>query len=286
MHSKVKNILFDTGAFLLGGAVYSISINIFTAPNHIAPGGATGVATILNYLFHTPIGTMIMIINLPLFIWAIIKFGMKFTAKTIAATLTLSLMIDFGALFLFPYKGNNILAAIFGGLLSGIGLSMFFMRGATTGGSDLLARIIKGSFRHIPIGQLILIIDIFVLAAAAIIYKNIESGLYAVIAIFTSTKVIDGMLYGIKTGKILMIITKNPADIKEAVVNQIQRGATSIKSQGAYTGSESEILLCAVRRSEVYKVRDIVRHADPKAFIIIAEANDIIGEGWSNIEGE
>jgi len=286
VNSKFKNILLDTGAFLLGGIIYSVSVNMFTAPNQIAPGGITGIATILNYLFKTPIGTMIIVLNLPLFVWAVIKFGIRFTAKTIMATLALSVFIDLASVFIVPYKGNAMLAAIYGGLLSGSGLSLFFMRGATTGGSDLLARIIRGSFRHLQIGKLILIIDIFVLTAAAIAYKNLESGLYSLIAIYASSQIIDGILYGIKTGKMMFIITQNSQDIKNAIVSRVQRGATLIESRGAYTDSDSEILLCAVRRSEVYKIRDVVKTADPKAFIIVTEANDIIGEGFSDIESD
>jgi len=281
---KIFSLLLDGGSFILGGAVYGLALNMFMAPNNIAPGGFSGVSTLLHYLFGTPIGVMIMVLNLPLFIWAIVRLGWQFTAKTIGATLGLSLMIDLMALFVTPYQGNTLLAALYGGVLSGTGLSLFFMRGATTGGSDLLAKMIQGKFRHLSMGNLILLVDIVIIAAAVVVYRNIENGLYAMVTIFVSTKVIDALLYGLNTGRLMFIVTQRADEIKSVVMERVSRGVTEISAKGAYTGSQSPMLMCAVKRSEVFKIRDIVKEADPKAFIIISEANEIIGEGFGDIE--
>ena len=284
MRKKILSLLLDAGVFIIAGAVYGFSVNTFTAPNHIAPGGITGIATILNFLFGTPIGTMIIMLNLPLFALGIKIIGFKFVVKTIAATLTLSVSIDVFAIFLKPYTGNMILAALYGGVLSGVSLAMFFLREATTGGSDLAASLIKKRFRHIPLGRLILIMDFCVITAASIAFKSFESALYAIIAIFTSSRIIDGILYGINKGKLMFIISARSHAIKDVILKDVARGATIIKSTGAYSGEESSVLLCAVRKAEVFKIRDIVERVDPKAFVVVGEASEVLGEGFGKIK--
>lgn len=283
MHiQSVRQWTVDLLFFTVGSAIYALSVNIFTAPNHIAPGGLTGVSTLLNFLFGVPIGTMILILNVPLIILGILKIGFRFIAKTIVATVFFSLFIDFTAPFLPRYTGDVMLASIFGGVLAGVGLAIIFMRGATTGGSDLLARLLGKKYPHISMGQMILFIDFFVIAASALVYKNFESPLHAIISIFVSTKIIDSMLYGtdIGNGKMMFIMSCKNAEIASEILQTMERGVTVLKSRGAYSGREGEVLLCAVRRHEVYKIHEIVRVIDPKAFIIVGDAGEISGEGF------
>ena len=160
-----KRGLLDAGGYLLGSVLYALSVNIFTAPNHIAPGGVTGVSTLLNYLFQLPIGTMILVINLPLLLASWFRLGKAFTLRTAVVTLLSSLVIDGAAPFLPAFRGDTILVAVFGGVLAGTGLGLIFMRGATTGGSEIVARLLERKFHHIPIGRLILLVDALVVAA-------------------------------------------------------------------------------------------------------------------------
>lgn len=286
MKNAMKNSVVDFLAFLIGGALFAGSVNYFTAPNQIAPGGATGVATILNFLFQWPIGTVILALNLPLFVWGFVQHGFRFLRKTIFATLVSTILIDASAPFIHGYGGDKILAAIFGGILSGAGLGLIFWRGATTGGSDLAAKLLSHHFRSFSLGKLILMVDLVIITASVFAFGNLESGLYAVISIFVSTQVIDAILYGWGggNGKMMLIFSaKNPA-IAQAIMERLERGATLLRSKGAFSGSDGFTLLCAVRRSEVYKVRDIVKELDSRAFIIIGTAEEISGEGFLPIE--
>ncbi|MDR1564575.1 MAG: YitT family protein [Oscillospiraceae bacterium] len=280
---SVKSTLTDILFFVLGAAVYGLAVNCFTASNNIAMGGLTGVSTVLNYLFHFPIGLTIAILNIPLFIWGAKALGIKFLGRTLVGTVLASAAIDIFAFVKIPvYEGDRLLAAIFGGVLAGAGLALIFMRGGTTGGSDLLARLIYRKFRHVPIGRLILILDLVVIIFALTVYRNIESALYSIITIYTSSAVVDSMLYGLDSGKVLFIVTKKPKETAESILHKLGRGVTKIKGEGAFTGSASDVLMCAVRKNEVFKVRDIVTADDPSAFIIIGTASEILGEGFKD----
>lgn len=282
-HSKkadeiIKDILF----YAIGSSIYAVSVNMFTAPNHIAPGGVTGVATMLNYLFAWPIGTLGLLLNIPIFIWAILQIGYKLVIKTITATVFVSAAIDLVGIVIPHYTGNPMLAAIFGGCLEGIGLSLVFMRGATTGGTDLIARLLNRRVRFVSMAKLMMCVDFVIVVASAFVYHSMESALYALIAIFVSSRLIDAILYGTDTGtgKIMFIISEKSDEISNEIINDVDRGVTKLDSKGAFTGREGEVLLCAVRRYEVAKVKDIVRTIDKSAFIIVGDAGDISGEGF------
>ncbi|NLG92777.1 MAG: YitT family protein, partial [Clostridiales bacterium] len=198
--AKVIEILKDNLFFLVGSLIYAVSVDVFTAPNHIAPGGITGVCTMINFIWHWPIGMTGLLFNIPIFIWAIMEIGYKLVGKTIIATVYVSVAIDVIAKVLPHYTGEKMVAALFGGLLEGIGLSLVFMRGGTTGGTDMIARLLGRKLRNFSMGKLMLGIDSLIILTSAIVYGSIESALYAVIAIFVSTRLIDSILYGTDTG--------------------------------------------------------------------------------------
>lgn len=285
---KVKIICFDCLFFLIGSLLFAISVNVFTAPNDIAPGGLTGAATLMSYLWGTPIGTGIIVMNIPIFIWGIVEVGCRFILKTAAATVISSLAIDLTAPFLQAYRGDMMLASLFGGLLAGLGLGLIFMRGGTTGGTDLVANLIGRHLRHISFGKLILTVDLVIVVISAFVYRNLESPLYAIIVIFVTSKVVDAVLYGTDSGngKMMFIISPKNEEIAKEILSQLDRGVTALKSRGGYSGIEGEVLLCAVRRQEVYKTHDIVYSIDPNAFIIAGDAGDITGEGFREIKKE
>lgn len=280
--SRGKTLALDALFFIVGALIDSVAVNVFTAPNHIAPGGITGIGTMLNYLFQTPIGLVNMIINIPIVIWAIIEIGYKLVAKSIAAIIIFSVAIDTMGLVLPAYDGNPFLAAIFGGVLEGIGLALVFMRGSTTGGTDMIARLLGKHFRHLSMGKLMMAVDLVIVAVSALVYQKLESALYAIIAIFVSTRVIDTLLYGTDSGngKLYFIISKKSDEIRQRVLEDIDRGVTIIPIQGGYSGQEGEMLLCAVRRYEVTKINDIIHSTDRDAFVIVGEAGEITGEGF------
>ena len=286
--SRSKTLVLDGLFFVAGALIDAVAVNVFTAPNHIAPGGITGIGTMLNYLFQTPIGMVNMLINIPIVIWAIIEIGYKLVAKSIAAIIVFSVAIDTLALVLPAYDGNPFLAAIFGGVLEGIGLALVFMRGSTTGGTDMIARLLGKHFRHLSMGKLMLAVDLIVIAASALVYQKLESALYAIIAIFVSTRIIDTILYGTDSGngKLYFIISKKSDEIRRRILEDIDRGVTIIPIQGGYSGQDGEMLLCAVRRYEVAKINDIIHTADRDAFVIVGEAGEITGEGFRSASSD
>lgn len=286
--SRSKTLVLDGLFFVAGALIDAVAVNVFTAPNHIAPGGITGIGTMLNYLFQTPIGMVNMLINIPIVIWAIIEIGYKLVAKSIAAIIVFSVAIDTLALVLPAYDGNPFLAAIFGGVLEGIGLALVFMRGSTTGGTDMIARLLGKHFRHLSMGKLMLAVDLVIIAASALVYQKLESALYAIIAIFVSTRIIDTILYGTDSGngKLYFIISKKSDEIRRRILEDIDRGVTIIPIQGGYSGQEGEMLLCAVRRYEVAKINDIIHTADRDAFVIVGEAGEITGEGFRSASSD
>ncbi|NLJ31933.1 MAG: YitT family protein [Clostridiales bacterium] len=285
---KIQGMLKDIIFFAAGSCIYAVSVDAFTAPNKIAPGGVTGVGTMLNYLFSLPIGMVGLLLNIPIFIWAIMEVGYKLVGKTIVATVFVSITIDLVGKVIPAYTGNQMLAALFGGLLDGAGLSLVFMRGGTTGGTDLVARLLGRRLPHVSMGKLMLGVDLTVILVSAFVYKSIESALYAIIAIFVSTKLIDSILYGTDTGtgKILFIMSAQNDEIAQDILTDMDRGVTVLQSRGAYSGREGEVLLCAVRRYEVVKVKEIVRSHDKDAFMIIGEAGEISGEGFRIVRQE
>ena len=285
---RAGETLKDLASYAVGASMSAVSIRMFTAPNRIAPGGISGISTMINYLSGWPIGMLSLLLNIPLFLWAVWDIGYRMVLKTIVATVFVSAGIDLLGLFIQPYEGNPMLAAIFGGCLDGVGLSLIFLRGATTGGTDLVARLLGRRVRFVSMGKLMLAVDCVIVIASGFVYRSIESALYAMIAIFVSTKLIDAILYGtdVGTGKVLFIISDKNEQIADQILNDVDRGVTFLNSRGAYTGRESEVLLCAVRRYEVARVKDIVRSIDRNAFLIVGDAGEITGEGFRTVRRE
>ncbi|ARP51264.1 membrane protein [Ruminococcaceae bacterium CPB6] len=275
-------MITDVLLYFVSGCIFAVAVRVFTAPNKIAPGGVTGISTMLNYAFGLPIGLVTFLLNVPIFIFSLMEIGYKIVTKTIVASFLTSFAIDWFGSMLPAYKGDPMLAAIFGGLLEGVSLAMVFRRGATTGGTDMVARLLQRHFRHLSTGRLMMSVDVVVVISSAIVYRRIESVLYAVIYLFVSTNVIDEILYGsdIGRGKILWIVTQYPDGISQRIFKEVDRGVTAIHSKGMYSGREGEVLMCAVSRSEIYQVMDLVKDEDKDAFIIAGEAAQIRGEGF------
>lgn len=286
--NKTSDLFKDLVSYIVGSVLLAISIDMFFAPNRIAPGGLSGACTMVNYLTHLPIGTMTLILNVPVFIWAFAELGIREVMKSLIATVISSVAIDALVPIIHPYNGSPMLASIFGGVLQGVALALVFMRSATTGGTDLIARLLGRRVRFVSIGKLMLCVDGVIVAASAVVYQNIENAMYAIIAIFVCSRLIDAILYGtdIGTGKVLFIISPKNDEIANDILSDVDRGVTILKSRGAYSGREGEVLLCAVRRFEVSKVKDIVHSIDKSAFIIVGEAGEITGEGFRPVREE
>ena len=276
---NLKEFLFDTLVFILASTAFSVGINCFLANNNILNGGITGIATILNYLFDFPIGMGIFLMNVPLLLIAFKKLGVMFVFRTFWVIAISSVIIDLGA-FLPVYKNDLLLSAIFGGVLSGFSLGIIFLRNATTGGVDIIAKLIKLKHPHITLGKSIFILDAVVIIAGGIIYGNLESMLYAAITVFVSAQALDYIIYGISRGATIMIISEKSDEIRHLIINDLHRGVTVLKGQGGYSGAEKNILLCACFDNQTQKLIKKIKSADENAFFIVTQSKQILGEGF------
>jgi uncharacterized membrane-anchored protein YitT (DUF2179 family) len=284
MENRVKDIAVDFVMFFIGACIYAISVDAFTAPNNIAPGGITGIATLLNYSFGTPIGVMELILNIPIIIWAIIQIGYKLVVKTIISVIFLSVSIDLLAPVIPVYHGDPVINALFAGVFAGIGLALFFIRGSTTGGTDLIAKLLNNKIRFISMGKLMFTVDCSVIIVSAVVYKSVESAMYAFVVVFVTSLIVDKVLYGtdIGNGKMFFVVSNKTKEIADSIMNDMGRGVTFIKSRGGYSNKDGELILCAVRRYEVYQIHDIIRKIDKDAFVIVGDAGEITGEGFKS----
>ena len=279
---KLKTFFLDVLFMLAGSMVYAVSVNAFTAPNNIAPGGVTGIANMINYVFNTPIGLVVFLINIPIIIWAVLEIGYKLVVKTMIAIVLSSVMIDLFSYFIPAYHGDPILVSIFAGLCEGVGLSLTFIRGATTGGTDMIARLLGRRLPHLSMGKLMLAIDGVIVVASAFVFGSIENAMYACIVIFVSTSLIDSILYGtdVGTGKLFFVMSPKVREMGDRIIKELDRTVTYLDSHGGYSKEPGETMLCAVRRFEVYQIQAIIRAEDKDAFVIVGDAGEITGEGF------
>lgn len=285
---KIKKFAVDNVYYIIGCLLYSLGVNIFAIPNNIAQSGMTGVAIIINYMFpQCPVGLTGFILNVPLIILAWIFIGKFFTFKTLWVTAMLSLVIDGVKLamndaLITAYQGDKLLASVFAGAMCGVGIALLIVRGATSGGTDVLGRLLKKLWPHMSIGRMIMLCDAAVVLAAAVVFRSVESALYAAILIFISSKAMDFILYGTGNGKLLYIFTKTKADeLAKTITQRGHRGATIIEGKGGYTGEKSELIICAARSSEIPNIKRMCKEIDPEAFIVMSEANEILGYGFA-----
>ena len=281
---KRRQWLLDVLCYLVGGLAYAMAVAIFTAPNRIAPGGLTGVATVLNFLdARIPIGATILALNVPLLIASWFKAGRSFTVRTVIGTVWSSVAIDLleTSGWIQPFiKEDSLLVPIFGGVLMGFGLGLLFMRGACTGGSEIVARLLERKMPHIPVGRFILMVDAVVVAIAAVVFKDITSAMYAIILIFVSSTVLDALVYGGHAGKLALVMSNKNDEIAAAVIKKLHRGCTLLDSHGGYSGEQRPVLMCAVRRSQMYALRRLAVEIDPQAFIIVTSTDEVFGNGF------
>ena len=281
---KLKKIIFDILSDIAGSFLYAIGIFCFFESAAIAPGGVSGIAIMAKYIINFPVGIFSVIANIPLMAVALKKVSQGFVLKSVKSLLIGSLILDMIVTPYFPiYQGDRMIASIFGGIFAGTGMALIFMRGSSTGGTDILSVLIEKKFPHIQIGTAMMIVDFIIVAVSVIVFQDVEAALYGVVAIFCQTRVIDALIYGLNKGRQILIISKKNEEIAKSIINEIKRGATFIPVRGAYENKEGLMLLCVVRRSEYYPLKNIIHNIDPGAFVVTAEASQILGEGFEPI---
>lgn len=285
MKIKLIKVLSETFGIILGCVLYAVGVAVFIEPSSITPGGATGIAVLLNrFIGVFPVGIYIILLNLPLLIIGFFVFDIHFVVKTTFTTVFSSLLIDFFAKFLPKFSSDMILSALAGGVSCGAGLAMIMVFGATTGGTELLAKIIHKKRRYISVGTLMIAVDAAIVVLSAIVYKNFEISLYSVLCIITMSIFLDKMIYGLDRGKMLFIITSKKDIMLELLINESGRGVTEIKVLGGFSKTEKTLFLCVVRPPEVSKILSIARRCDENAFITVTEVGEVMGRGFKNIE--
>ena len=282
---NLKSLAIDVLFALVGSFIYSAAVRMFIDPNHISVGGLTGLGSVLNYLLHFPIGLSVLAMNLPLFLLSWKKLGRSFFFKTLFATVVISLMLDATA-FLPTFLENKLLAAVAGGVCAGAGLGIIFSRGMATGGTDLLAKLIKGWFRGVSYGKVILIADGVILVIAAVAYQDLWSILYSAITVWLSSTVIDTILNGMERAKSVSIITNKKDEVLQGILQDVNRGATVWNAEGGYTKAGKDVVLVVVRSYELFHLKRTVRMADPEAFMIVSDATEVLGNGFQREESK
>lgn len=279
-----KPLLTDIISIILSGIIYGFAFAVFILPAKISPGGITGAAAVINYLFpKISIGLIVLLLNIPLFVLGMLNFGKGFVIKSFFSTLSMSLFIDIFENLLPKYYGDRILSAVFSGVLIGFALALILLRGFTTGGIDIVAKLIIIKKPFVSLGRIILFVDTAIVFLASVVYKNIETTLYSLVTLFTASKVIDNLLYGADKGKLMLIITENAKALTSKILDSSKRGVTVIPVVGGYTNKNKQMLMCVFRIQEISNIRNVIKQVDSKAFIVILDVGEILGLGFKNI---
>ena len=282
MAQKVRSC----GIITLGAVIYALAFDWFVAPNQIAMGGVTGLAQIVNALVPVlPVGVLSIHVNVPLFLAGWRLLGGRLLVSSLYAMAVSSLAIDVIAwMHTFPPM-DPILATLYGGAGMGVGLGLVFSQGATTGGTDIIGKLLKLKFPWLPIGKLVMIPDMVVVILAAVVFGTVNAALYGLIQMYLLSKVMDMILYGWDTSRVAYIITDRWEETVRGLLD-MNRGVTLLQGKGAYTGAEKQVLLVAFRQREIVPIKRMLREIDPKAFFIVCDAHEILGEGFGDYQKE
>ncbi len=280
MKSKIKTIFWEYLLISIGSVVYAVSVSLFLDPNGIVPGGFTGIAMIIGYFFPTlRTGTVVLLLNVPIIFIGIFKFGIKFLTSTIYATVLSSIMMNvlapLGAL-----TNDPLLACVAGGCLMAIGLQLVLTQGATTGGTDIIVKLLRLKFRGISAGTMFIFTDGLVVLCAAIATRNVDSGLYAAMCIIVSAVVMDIILNGSNEAKMILLISDKYEAITKRLMTELDAGATLLDGHGAYSGNDKTVVLCVVKKALIARALKIIKAEDDQSFAIVTTANEVFGEGY------
>lgn len=275
----IKKFILETIGTIIGAFIMAVSVSLFLLPNKLSSGGVSGIATIIYYLMNIPMGISIMLINIPLFLMSILKIGKSFFMKSIIGTISLSIFID-ELDKIEPLTTDKFLACIYGGILMGVGTAIILKANSSTGGTDLISYITKAYKPTIKVGEIIILLDIVIVALNIIFLKELEIGLYSTIVIYLMGKIIDILFEGIYFTKLIYIVSDKSEDIAREIGDNIRRGATGIYGKGMYTNDNKLILMCAVTRKDVASTIQIIKKIDKHSFVIVTNSREVLGQGF------
>lgn len=269
----------------VGTLIYAVAVSLFLDPNSLAPGGVTGIAMIMNRITKVETGTWILLINIPILLLGLWKFGIRFLVSTVYSIIWISILTNLLA-GVRAATADNFLAAVAGSGLLALGMGLVLKAGATTGGTDIIVKLLRMKFPHMKTGGLFLTIDAVIVAGSFFIIRDTEKALYAGICIFLTSQILDLVLYGRDEAKLIYIISDRHEQIAHRLLEELEIGVTYIEGSGAYSGKDKKVILCAVKKPMAPKTEDIVREEDPQAFMIVSSASEIYGEGYKSYFSE
>ena len=280
----MKKIWHDLGwiAVTIGGsALFAAGFSLFLQPNDLNSGGISGLAMVLvELLGFGSVGSLSIVVNLPLFVLGGLKIGKKFFAGSLIGMLFSSVLIDVFALVPMP-PTEPLIGALYGGVICGFGLGVVFVCGSSTGGSDILARLLKLKYRNVPIGQITMAFDAFVVILTGLVFLDVSKALYTGVTVFITGKMIDAVVYRFDYSKVALIISKEHTAIARAIGDRLDRGATLLHAEGSYTHNQTMVVLTAVKKQQITELKELVMAIDPEAFVIVQEAHQVLGDGFS-----
>ena len=266
---------------LLGSLIFALGFDLFLVPNNLNPGGISGLSVIIvEVLGFGSVGTLSILINLPLFALGGIKIGKRFFIGSLIGMVTSSMLIDLLVLLPAP-RSEPLLGALYGGVVCGAGLGMVFMAGTSTGGSDILVRLLKLRYRNVPIGQISMTFDLVVVVLTGLVFHDVTKALYTGVTVYICGKVIDAMVYRFDYTKVALIISPEYDEIARQIGLKLDRGATFLNGEGSYSHTPTKVVLAAIKRQQLAELKELVTRIDPDAFIIVQEAHQVLGDGFS-----
>lgn len=280
---KTKKIAKFIGRYIVitfAACIYAVGISMFLDPNNLAPGGLTGAAVILTRIIPITLGTLIVIMNIPIMILGAWKFGARFTLSTLYTLVVSSAFMEIFERMGYVVTHDKILAALIGGTLMGAGMGLCLRMETTTGGIDIIIKVLRQKYRQVKSGEMYLIIDGLILAAAALYFKDIEVSMYAGVAIVVSTYILDKVLYGSDEAKLVYIVSNKRKIIATRMMVELNMGVTLVEGKGAYNMENTEVIMCVMHKQNLTKVRNLVSEVDPEAFMIVSSATEVFGEGF------
>ena len=279
--SKLWHELKWVGATILGSAMFAAGFALFLQPNNMNSGGISGLAmVVVELLDFGSVGTLSILINLPLFLLGGIKIGKRFFLGSLLGMVLSSVLIDMIAVFPMP-QTDPLIGAIYGGVVCGLGLGIVFTAGTSTGGSDILVRLLKLKFRNVPIGQISMSFDAVVVVLTGLVFGDVRNALYTGITVYLCGKVIDGVVYRFDYSDVALIISSEYEQIAKAIGEKLDRGATFLHGEGSYSHKDTKVVLAAVKKQQIAELKELVMEIDPKAFLIVQEAHQVLGDGFS-----
>ena len=266
---------------LLGSLIFALGFDLFLVPNNLNPGGISGLSVIIvELLGFGSVGTLSILINLPLFALGGIKIGRRFFIGSLIGMISSSVLIDLLVLLPAP-QSEPLLGALYGGVICGAGLGMVFVTGTSTGGSDILVRLLKLRYRNVPIGQISMTFDLVVVVLTGLVFHDVTKALYTGVTVYICGKVIDAMVYRFDYTKVALIISREYDEIARQIGLKLDRGATFLHGEGSYSHAPTKVVLAAIKRQQLAELKELVTRIDPDAFIIVQEAHQVLGDGFS-----